>query len=66
MAKDAKSPQPVAILRGDISKIQDGFICIEGKVVCELPLDSIPYILLCVFYTFNLTINADGKNICFS
>ncbi len=40
--------QSVAILRGEISKIQDGFVCIEGKVVCELPLDYFVFFILLI------------------
>lgn len=54
VAKDAKFPQPFVVVRGEVRNLHDGFMCVEGKVVCEVPLDSIPYILLCVFYTFNL------------
>ena len=51
-AKKATSPQPVVIVRGDEFKdLKDAHIPIEGQLLCSVPLDNVPYYLLC---TFNL------------
>ncbi len=42
------------IVKGEIAKPIHAFLCIEGIVLCEVPLDEIQFILLCAFYIFNM------------
>jgi hypothetical protein len=53
-AKKLEFPQPVVLVRGEESTPKDSFICTEGQILCEVPLDEIPFILLAVFYAFNM------------
>ena len=41
-------------MKGEIAKPNHAFLCIEGIVLCEVPLDEIQFILLCAFYIFNM------------
>ena len=54
-AKAIKLPQPVVIVRADnIVKPKDAYIVTEGQVLCQMPMEDIPYCLLCAFYAFNM------------
>ena len=53
-AANVKSPQPIVLVRGQITSPKDAFLCIEGQKLCELPLEEVPFILLCSFFVFNI------------
>ena len=53
-ASGVKFPQPVIIIRGSFKDPKDCFIATESKVLSQVPLLEIPYILICAFYALNM------------
>lgn len=53
-AKSIKLPQPVLLVRGEITMPKDAHIITEGHVLSELPFEDLLYVLLCCFYSFNM------------
>ena len=53
-AKKLVGPQPIAIVRGTVGNPKDAYIAVDSEVLCQVPLDIIPFILLCAFYVFNI------------
>ena len=45
---------PYAVVLGGHKDPKQAFMVIDGKIMCEIPIDDIPIYLIAVFYIFNI------------
>ena len=56
-AKAVEFPQPCLIVRKMIEDPRaptEAYVATEGQVLCKVPLEQAPFVLLSTFYTFNM------------
>ena len=54
LAAKALPPHPCLIVerRGEVPK--DTYLATEGQILCKIPNEQAPFVLLSIFYTFNM------------
>ena len=57
---------PYAVVLGGHKDLKKGFMVINKKIICEIPIDDIPIYLIAVFYIFNICYPTGCQNLyCF-
>ena len=57
---------PFAMVVGNHKSPKQTFLVMDGKVVCEIPVNDVPIFLLAAYYTFNICYPVGCHNLfCF-
>ena len=54
MAKSVPFPQPCLIVAKSGEEFKYTYVATEGQVLCKVPAEKAPFVLLCVFYALNM------------
>lgn len=54
---------PVAIVKGTLSEPKEAYLAIEKEVICCVPINEIPLILLASFYVFDMKYTQGVSNV---
>ena len=58
--------EPFVVVVGDHKEYEQAFLCIDKKVILEIPTEDISIFLVAVFYVFNICYPTGTNNIyCF-
>lgn len=53
-AKMQLHPQPTIVIQGEVNNMKAAYIAVEGHILCKVPVKQLPFMLLFVYYVFNL------------
>ena len=51
---EKSQPQPYLLSTGDINCCNQLFLIVDCEIVCEVPMDCIPFILLLSYFVYNI------------